>query len=174
MNPGLWLTGDFVQTVGWVLVHFLWQGAALAASLYVALAFCRKATSRYAAGLGALLTMAACPFVTFALLAGHSATTTRGGTVMREGAAAMQTSIAGSPMGSAARPFDWLAVLVAAWFAGVFVFSLRAAGGCLVVERVRRESAVVTGDVLQKCAAIQARLDWGAGWEATAARARSS
>jgi beta-lactamase regulating signal transducer with metallopeptidase domain len=157
MNPGSWLTEDFVRTVGWVLVHFLWQGTALASALYVALALCRTANSRYAAGLGTLLIMTACPFVTFALLVAHSVPTPEG-MVMRQTATAIQTAVAASPLGTGVKPFDWLTVLVAAWFAGVFLFSLRAAGGCLMVERLRRESAIVTEDLLQKCAAIQQRL----------------
>ena len=43
------------------LLHFLWQGTALAALTYAGMAFCRSAASRYAFGLALLAAMAAAP-----------------------------------------------------------------------------------------------------------------
>ena len=45
-----WVTPSTVQTLGWTLVHFLWQGAAIAVVTYGVLAFVRSALIRYALG----------------------------------------------------------------------------------------------------------------------------
>jgi beta-lactamase regulating signal transducer with metallopeptidase domain/HEAT repeat protein len=64
-----------VETVGWILVHFLWQGAAIAAvlRLVVALAKPSRPTLRYALGCGALVLMLVAPAATAARLAQASA-----------------------------------------------------------------------------------------------------
>ena len=59
-----------IERLGWMLLHFVWQGAlvALAAAL---LMFClrgRSAAARYHVGLVALALMAVCPLATFALI----------------------------------------------------------------------------------------------------------
>lgn len=60
-----------VESVGWVLVHFLWQGAAIAILLRLVLALAAPArpTLRYALGCGALALMVAAPAITAARLA---------------------------------------------------------------------------------------------------------
>ncbi len=63
---------ELAQRIGWVLVHFLWQGAAVGAAAAVILWCMRKsnARKRYAAACAALAVMAATPFVTFILTGG--------------------------------------------------------------------------------------------------------
>src|SRR5687768_2725445 len=64
------ITGATLQHLGWVLLHFLWQGALLAALFWFA-NFClrrRSANARYVVGCAALLLMAAAPVVTFTIL----------------------------------------------------------------------------------------------------------
>jgi beta-lactamase regulating signal transducer with metallopeptidase domain len=58
------------QRLTWTLLHFLWQGLAVAVLLAPALRLfaVRRARARYATCLAAMLAMAACPLVTFALL----------------------------------------------------------------------------------------------------------
>ena len=63
-----WVSPDVMRTLGWALVHFLWQGLALAALLSAAMAMCRSASARYALGVGALVLMLAAPVVTFGIL----------------------------------------------------------------------------------------------------------
>ena len=50
------------------LIHFLWEGAALAALASIAWAFCRSASARYAVGVGALALMLAALIGTFLFL----------------------------------------------------------------------------------------------------------
>lgn len=59
-----------IERLGWTLVHFLWEGAAVVALLAVTLLLMRRRSShaRHAASLVALLLMAALPVVTFLLL----------------------------------------------------------------------------------------------------------
>ena len=42
------ISPELLQALGWTLLHFVWQGAALAALFAVANAMCRRATTRYA------------------------------------------------------------------------------------------------------------------------------
>src|SRR5579862_6763306 len=58
-----------MRPLGWVLLHFIWQGLAIAAALSAALSICRRATTRYAMGVVALALMAAAPAITFLLVA---------------------------------------------------------------------------------------------------------
>ena len=64
-----------VQSVGWTLLHFLWQGCLIAGALAVVSLLLRKrsADARYAASCLAMLFMAVVPAVTFVLLAGTPA-----------------------------------------------------------------------------------------------------
>jgi murein DD-endopeptidase MepM/ murein hydrolase activator NlpD/beta-lactamase regulating signal transducer with metallopeptidase domain len=61
---------SIVQTIGLALLHFLWQGAAVALLLAIALATLdrRDAKGRYGAACGALVLMALAPVVTFAFV----------------------------------------------------------------------------------------------------------
>jgi len=58
-----------VERLGWTLVHFVWQGAAVALVLGVALAAMRRrsAGARYVASCLAMIALAAAPVVTFVL-----------------------------------------------------------------------------------------------------------
>src|SRR5256885_14352654 len=43
-----WISPDVLRTLGWTLLHFLWQGAGLAALFALGAAVCRSAPARYA------------------------------------------------------------------------------------------------------------------------------
>ncbi len=60
------VSGELVERVGWMLVHFVWQGCAAAAALAVVLLCLRKrsANLRYVVSCAALAAMAAMPSVT--------------------------------------------------------------------------------------------------------------
>jgi beta-lactamase regulating signal transducer with metallopeptidase domain len=64
------LTGPTAQVLGWTLVHFLWQGALVAAVLFGALRLLRrhKPRLRYVVGCGALFLLLALPAGTAVLL----------------------------------------------------------------------------------------------------------
>ena len=64
-NFAHWISPELLRTLGWTLLHFIWQGAAVAALFAVAVAACRSAAARYAWAVGALVWMMASPVVTF-------------------------------------------------------------------------------------------------------------
>src|ERR1700735_2899953 len=56
-------------------------------------------------------------------------------------------------------PIDWLSYAVLAWFAGVYMFTLRTLGGWMLLMRLRRQRAeAIAGDLLATCLALQRRL----------------
>ena len=64
------MTTPILETAGWTLIHFLWQGCALAgvAALLLRLAERRSANARYVIACAALVVMVAAPAVTARLL----------------------------------------------------------------------------------------------------------
>ena len=67
-----------MHSLGWTLLHFLWQGTAVAAVAAVLMALCRRASVRYVLAVGALVLMLAAPIATFFLLAASGAATSAG------------------------------------------------------------------------------------------------
>ena len=66
---------QLVETLGWTLLHFLWQGVVVAMVVYSALLVARNLSStiRYSIALVGLVVMAACPVLTFYSLQQDSA-----------------------------------------------------------------------------------------------------
>lgn len=158
-----WVSPEMMRTLGWTLLHFLWQGAALAALLAAILAFVRRADKRYALAVGALALMIAAPTVTFALLwqaapgAGPGATATQPIAMASHRVATGLHSLAAAGPQTASP--DVLLWFVQAWFAGVLLLSLRTAGGFILVERMRRKEVNdVTQGLRERCLALQRRL----------------
>src|SRR6266850_1917672 len=156
-----WLSPTAMHSLGWTLVHFLWQGTALAALAAATMALCRRASARYVIGVSVLVLMLAAP-VTSLFLLNHP------GSIAAEKAfprlADVQTSrsltviTATKPAPSNSSP-DALPWLVEAWLIGVAFFSLRTAGGFLLLERQqRKQSIVVNGRLLEICHTLQDRL----------------
>lgn len=76
MNPLEILSySPLVQRFGWVLIHFLWEGTAIALLAWLVLGLMRKASaqSRYLVLCGALLACAVAPCLTWELLQGRAA-----------------------------------------------------------------------------------------------------
>src|SRR5260370_22401643 len=63
-----WMSPEMLRTLGWTLLHFVWQGAGLAALFAVVAAVCRSASARYALAVSVLVLMVASPMVTFTWL----------------------------------------------------------------------------------------------------------
>src|SRR5687767_6194886 len=66
-----WLQNPAVEVAGWVLMHSLWQLAAVAAAIWMALWLLRAASSntRYVVGVVGMLVMVAMPVATAIFLA---------------------------------------------------------------------------------------------------------
>jgi len=170
-----WLSPAVLHALGWALIHSLWQCAAAGALAMLAMAFIRRPSVRYAIGVGALALMLAAPLATFLVLVKPAApvqaprpVTT---SVLPAGpvfsTAYPAAALAGADRAIAAiaeaprqLPLpDILPWLVGAWACGVAVFSLRFAGGFLLLEHRRRTQSHVPGDrVLALCQGLQHQL----------------
>lgn len=158
-----WLSPSVLRCLAFSLLHFLWQGTALAALAYVAMALCRSAAARYATGVAALMLMLAAPISTFFLLRSQEQSSPLDqeiGSTLRFAPSAPATALLINDAAThrdTARSYSlWLVEL---WFAGVALLSLRSAGGILVVERLRRkDTAPITRDLLGLCLALQRRM----------------
>src|SRR5712692_8960630 len=163
---GNWISPEVLRTLGWTLLHFIWQGAGLAALYAVGAAVCRSASARYALAVGALVLMLASPVITFMWLRAQTNPAVRTGA---EGAATWAvtstqnaTALSGSraPLaGSRTEEPMGMLWLVEAWFLGVLLLSLRTAGGLILIERMRRKEIKAVGAELHaRCLALQRRM----------------
>jgi len=158
-----WISPEVLRTLGWTLLHFIWQGAGLAALFAVATAVCRSSTARYALAVSALVLMMVSPVITFtwlrapanpAVQTGAGGASTSAGTSTRN-AIALSSSLAPVAESRTVQPSAML-WLVEAWFLGVLLLSLRTAGGLFLIERMRRkEVQPVGGELYERCLALQ-------------------
>src|SRR3989449_8441171 len=161
-----WISPEAMRTLGWTLLHFIWQGAALTALFAVAMAACRSAAARYAVAVGALAVMMASPVITFVWLQRETIPAVRSGAqgslpwVGTAARHAVVAAVSGAPAAASlsAQPTAML-WLVDLWFLGVLVLSLRTAGGLLLIERMRRKEIKPIGQELrERCVALQQRM----------------
>jgi beta-lactamase regulating signal transducer with metallopeptidase domain len=162
-----WFTPEDLRTLGLALLHFLWQGAALAALAAAALSVSRRASMRYAISVLTLVSMTAAPVITFFLLSPSSA-----GHATLAPAAFVQTAIPAvahairsaaqrteAVSNSPALSVTTLTMFVELWFIGVILFSLRTAGGFFLIARLRRrDSHPISAELLLLCREMQQRL----------------
>ncbi len=158
------LSPDVMRSMALTLLHFLWQGTALAALAYAAMAASRSASSRYAIAVVLLLAMAAAPGITFVKLleqdrGGEPATTVHSAYLKPAITSGQMNGVEKKepPVSNGVPPyFLWL---VEIWFVGVAIFSLRSAGGVFVVERLRRKEAKpVSDELLELCLELQDKM----------------
>jgi beta-lactamase regulating signal transducer with metallopeptidase domain len=166
-NLASWISPEVLRTLGWTLLHFLWEGAGVAALFAVASAVCRSASARYALAVGALVLMLASPVVTFMWLHAQANPAVSTGAEGAMTGAATSTQNATAPSGSHAQtiagtrsePATGMLWLVEAWFLGVLLLSLRTAGGLFLIERMRRkEIRPVAAELYARCMALQRRM----------------
>ncbi len=160
------ISPELLQGLGWTLLHFVWQGASLAALFAVANACCRRATTRYALAVITLVLMMAAPVLTFTGLMRQRDPAVRYGA---QGASAIAVkpvqgvsvtarSSAPAPEIPASQPAGIL-WCVEVWFLGVVLLSLRTAGGLFLIEKMRRrEIKPVARELFEKCQVLQKRM----------------
>jgi beta-lactamase regulating signal transducer with metallopeptidase domain len=153
-----------MQSLGWALLHFLWQGTALAALAAAAMAVFRKPVARYLIGISMLGLMLLCPIATFFVYSQQRANSTEFVKSSTLAAAAWpiargNTAASGATDRLQLRSIDALPWLVEVWLLGVALFSLRSAGGFLLLERERRRQSTVVKDwLLEICYTLQDEL----------------
>jgi beta-lactamase regulating signal transducer with metallopeptidase domain len=160
-----WFSPGLLQPLGLALLHFLWQGAALAALAALVMSLTRNASTRYVLGIAVLVAMVAAPVVTFVALqrtpsddpnAAAIAGSQRTSHALRMPRLHTQLDQDAAPESQTDRSYVWL---VEAWFLGVLLFSMRTAGGVFALERLRRrEATTVCEGLLERCLDLQRRL----------------
>ncbi len=136
------LSQFWVQKLGWTLLHFLWQGTAIAvvyATLRGLLDRALSAQGRYVLACLALTTIAIAPLATFFLIQ-------RGGVPV----------ISWSVSASAWQPL--LPAFVVFWLGGVLIFSTRLCCGWRFTARLRSTSHPASVEWQQTLEAIAARV----------------
>jgi beta-lactamase regulating signal transducer with metallopeptidase domain len=182
---GSWLSPDVMGALGWALIHSLWQCLAVAALAAAFIALSRRPSFRYLVATAALFVMLAVPVSTFFLLM----RTTRAPTkvllpatsgsliagvpkIMNAPAATATSTANGNGAAGAFLNFshivpslhglalrEILPWLVGAWLCGVALFSLRLAGGVLLLEQRRhRRSCAPSPRILAMCRELQHQL----------------
>ncbi|HEY7922130.1 MAG TPA: M56 family metallopeptidase [Vicinamibacteria bacterium] len=145
-----------IRVLGWTLLHFVWQGAALAALLASLNLALRRATpqARYLAACASLLLMLALPVLTFrAMSAAEAAPQTAQALTLVDAPAQPDAPVARTKAveaEAAARPTlprsvdlgrrieALLPALVTLWLAGVLLLGMRSLGGLTLVRRLGR------------------------------------
>jgi beta-lactamase regulating signal transducer with metallopeptidase domain len=176
-----------VAALGWALVHFVWQGA-LVAAVYAcvdALASRASAEARYWLALSALALMLMLPVFTVGLAlnsprglfareesssvagrAGDARERARmgvardasaGATIERE-ASESEANTSGVRLWAGERLSAFVPWLVFAWLAGVVLLASRAVGGWLVVRRLRRSAEPVAARFEELAVGVAERL----------------
>ncbi len=154
-----------LQSLGWTLVHFWWQAAAIALVYWladVALAKARSQT-RYLLALAAILLMLSSALSTFAY-----EETNANAELSLPGGLSIVPNVAGGSIiladaapappldtGDATRPavllppqfFSWLDVV---WLFGVACLSIRTIGGWCILERLRRTATLEAPEVVRE------------------------
>ncbi|HUL16472.1 MAG TPA: M56 family metallopeptidase [Terriglobales bacterium] len=159
-----WLTPDFLRPLGLALLHFIWQGAALAALAALAMAITRRASVRYVIAVAMLALMVGAPIITFSVLCYRSAALPREVPSPAVDIPSVSTTASSSVLASRspqtpADRQDAILWLVEAWFLGVLLFSLRTAGGIVLLDRLRRRNTVPADEpLLSRCLALQHRM----------------
>ncbi len=132
------LSPSVIAALGWALLHFLWQGLAIAALAAAAMQLCRQAQARYLIGLVALIAMLAMPVITFFSLDGSAPAFPRG-----------------PHAGLSPTLLSWL---VQAWICGVGLFTARFAAGLLLLAKPGRHASALQAPLLALCHQMQERL----------------
>jgi bla regulator protein blaR1 len=165
-NLATGISPELLQALGWTLLHFVWQGAGLAALFAVANTICRRATTRYALAVITLVLMMAAPMITFTEMLRQSDPAVRHGAQKTSASAVMPVQIAPRGLGSGApaagrqgaQPVG-MVWFVEAWFLGVVLLSLRTAGGLFLIEKMRRkEIKPVARALYGKCLTLQRKM----------------
>jgi beta-lactamase regulating signal transducer with metallopeptidase domain len=153
-----------VETIGWVLLHFIWQGAAVAliAAAILRLLTGQRSELRYAVALGALVVMFLLPLATFTVL-------------LDERSAVPETS---SPAAAERSPLplienreiiagaEWwqlraeaaLPAVVVIWALGVVFLSLRLLSGLIAIELLARRTSELPAAVMAAASRLSDRL----------------
>ena len=160
------------EAIGWTLVHFLWQGAAIGLALLVFHCLARgiRPAWRYAAGCAAMLAMLAGAAATFSsqlssqpkpsappAASSEVAIPSASPAVSDAPRATPPTKnpentdlVAAPAAGNSTEQFAWLPWVVALWLIGVGIFSIRFVVNWNAVRRLRRQASPLRDRYLER------------------------
>ncbi len=124
------------SALSWTLLHFLWQGTAIAALLGLALAAFRAPQARCAAGCFALLVMAFAPIVTYLWLRQPGLVQELGPLTLTLGPGNGLSRAVSGP-----EPLRWMTWLPLLWLTGVAALSARLLLAAFAVHRLTHRDA---------------------------------
>ncbi len=137
----------WVERLGWTLVHFIWQGVAIALLYTAAQRIMARRSSpnrRYLLACGALAAMMAAPLATWELMRPPDATPGAAYRIRGVPPVPSTSSAAVATLPDSVRatvpglpPAQFLAWIVMIWLAGAVVLWVRLAGGWVVAARMR-------------------------------------
>ena len=149
-----------MERIGMTLVHFVWQGLAMATLLWMVLGILRRssAQARYLAACLALAGMAMSPLVTYWILPGDS-------TPVSESAARIAAIAPPGPLlSNSATPefvsgaLQWV---VPVWLAGAVLLTLRWLGAWVLLRfRIRRSPLDIPNAVAESLQAVKRRMNF--------------
>ena len=154
MSPITWLSREETVALGWTLLHFCWQGTAVAVAYAAVDRITARATSkvRYFVALSALLLMPAVVIGTFAeelRVATPTHITGDATNIVYTAPSGITPLLHELPLASSLeQPTEWLATRTdsmlpwvdAIWFVGVLFLALRSLGGWWQLALVRRHA----------------------------------
>jgi beta-lactamase regulating signal transducer with metallopeptidase domain len=161
------LTKPILQSVGWALLHFIWQGSLLALLYAVSTILLRRSSAnlRYAVACFGLLLMLATPVVTALMIdrataeerasatAAVSVKTLNNHSIITLSSGSTQAGAEAGPDSSSnmlqqiqewwrGQMPDFLPWLVSIWLLGVSALSLRFFGGWIIAQRLRKREVI--------------------------------
>jgi GWxTD domain-containing protein len=150
------LRTTYAEAAALSLLHFIWEGAIIAAAAAWTLHAFNKSSARtgYSLACVFLVAMAASPVATYLILTSGS-TPAAPATAKSVIAPFAATSLESFTV----QQRTWLQAVLACWLAGVVVFALRAAGGWLLaLKELSRDRKTPTGHVLDLVSDLSARI----------------
>ena len=157
MNLADWL--PLIQSLGWTLLHFIWQGAVIGLGYAILrmIVPASHAEARYAAGLCALALIALCPALTLGLIYPHMiGVAANAEPTGIDIVAATSSAVAPTIEFTLDRVLPWL---VLTWGIGVALMAWRALRQWQALERIARHCARPSSDLERMLASLAKRFN---------------
>jgi len=148
-----------IQSLGWTLLHFLWQGTLIGLGFAAVRAIvpASHAEARYAAGLAAMALIALCPLVTLCVIypnvVGSAASVEPTGI---DAVVATASAAASASAFTLDRVLPWL---VLSWVVGVAIMGWRAMRQWQALERIASRCARPSSDLERMLASLSKRFN---------------
>jgi len=159
MNLADWL--PLIQSLGWTLLHFLWQGAVIGVGYAMVrlIVPASHAEARYATGLAAMALIAMCPPLTLGIIYSHVVTAAASAEPTGIAAvAATASSFVAAPAAEAFSLDHVLPWLVLSWVLGVAVMAWRALRQWQALERIAQRCARSSSELERMLASLSKRF----------------